>query len=123
MPSASKLGVGKLGSIITLSGLDRMTSENFLRISGRFSLYQIGVVRYIGGETKNWTSGLVWLASETFSRKSVKTGSTRSEIEEAPEALRLVMKLVTQATTQTSDSILTERRDAWRRAARPHWMI
>ena len=110
----------KLGIIRTVAGLDIMTLENFIRISGSPSRYQIGDLLYMGGQTKKVKSGRAsqhWL---NFSRNSSITGSERMDTES--EAGELVMKLVMQDMMQRFDSGRMEPNAAERRDKRPHGM-
>ena len=85
-----------------LGGLDVISSENFCKISGRPSLYQIGVSRYIGGQMRNWTSGLELAKPPNLVKKSTKIGSTRTVMVFDPA--EDVRKFVTQDKMHTFDS-------------------
>jgi hypothetical protein len=51
-------------------------------ISGKASRYQIGEVRYIGGQTKTLRAGLEAQTVLILEKKSVKTLSILDEVEE-----------------------------------------
>ena len=76
-------------------------------ISGRPSRYQVGWVLYIGGETRNETSGFSSLALCTIEQNSVRMGSARWDTGDEEASRRLVKKLVMQDKTQTFDSALS----------------
>ena len=116
----SKSGVAKLGRMRT-SELWLKTSENFFKICGRLSRYQMGASRYIGGHTRHLTSGrLVWRDS-TLDKKSMRMGSTRRDTLEEP--VLLVRKLVTQENTQMFDSARICFMDSDKTSRRPQWRI
>ena len=97
---------------------------NFWRTSEMPSLYQIGVILYMGGHTKIFRSGREAAKVMIFSKNPEMRGSTRVPTDEdvEDEAIDPVMKLVTHETMQPSDSARVSANEAARVDSLPHGM-
>ena len=89
-----------------------------VRISGSPSLYQIGLVRYIGGEMRYSREGLARQLSATASLMSWRVDWMRWDTEDGPS--HEARKFVTHARMQTLEDSRTWVNDSTRFSKWPH---